>query len=193
MRALRTALSRAFEGEVLAARSFGALLLVSGVGAIVAAWGDLWTTCGALDPTCERRSAAAGLLSIAAAFATAGGIAVLVQTRRRGERAHPVSALYPWGLAILMAGGFFLVWTRIPTWTCDVGRFDPTLRLCLKASSRTTPTSHLPLKVGILVLGLVAGAIVGSLPRWVRILAPATALVWLFGIGWVLLDTMVWR
>jgi len=193
MRSLRRALSEILAEDLLAARTVGGLFVVTAVSFIAASWGDLWLRCGALYGLCVRRSASAALVCILSVLMLAAGLGILVQTRRRYHREEQASSHYSWGLGILMAVGLILVSTRIPTWTCHVGHFDTTLKRCLTPGSRTDPTSYATLKGAILILGLAAGGIVGSLPNRVRILAPATALVWLFGVGWLLLDTMVWR
>lgn len=81
--------------------------------------------------------------------------------------------------------------TRLPSFTCEVGHLDPNVRLCIEASGRfSEPSNWIWLKALIAILGLMIGIVLRK-PGWVYLAAPLAAIAWLFGFGWLLLDTVV--
>jgi hypothetical protein len=110
---------------------------------------------------------------------------------------HPASAVDPQGssryvlaLGALLALGCIFVAGRIPAFTCDRGRFDDVLVLCMHPPSTSEPTSWLLLKKAVVVLGLLGGIVVSVRPRNVKVTAPVAVAVWGAGFGWLIVDTM---
>lgn len=86
-----------------------------------------------------------------------------------------------------------LLAARIPAFTCDRGRFDELLELCMHPPTTSAATSWLLVKKAIVVVGLVGGMVTAARPRGVRLSAPApaAAAAWGGGAGWTVVDTMV--
>ncbi len=81
--------------------------------------------------------------------------------------------------------------TRLPSFTCKVGHLDENFRLCIEASGRfSEPSNWIWLKALIAILGLMIGIALRR-PRRVYLAASLAAIAWLFGFGWLLLDTVV--
>jgi hypothetical protein len=94
-------------------------------------------------------------------------------------------------LVILFSAGVAVAATRLPSFTCKVGHLDANVRLCIEASGRfTDPSNWIWLKALIAILGLMIGIALRK-PRRVYLAAPLAAIAWLFGFGWLLLDTVV--
>ena len=176
------------EGKV-AGRVFGVTLLVSAVALIGVSWDDIWRVCNMVSGPCVERSAGATLLSISSLAAIVWGVEILVRIRRR-----PVDLLgssrYVLGLGALLCLGCIFVAGRIPAFTCELGRFDDVLVLCMHPPSTSEPTSWLLLKKAVVVLGVLGGIVVPLRPRSVKVTAPVAVAVWGAGFGWLIADTM---
>ncbi len=183
---VRSEISR--EGA-LAARVFSLTLIGSAVAMIGLSWDDVWHVCNSVYGPCVERSAGAMLLTMGSTAAIAWGVGILVRLRRR-----PVdpagSARYVWALGALVALGGIFIAGRIPAFTCDRGRFDDVLTLCMHPPSVSDPTSWLLPKKAIVVVSLLAGVLVSVMPRSVRLTAPMAVAVWSLGFGWLIVDTM---
>jgi hypothetical protein len=72
-----------------------------------------------------------------------------------------------------------------------VGHLDPNFRLCIEASGHfSTPSNWIWLKALIAIVGLMIGIALRQ-PKRIHLAAPLAATAWLFGLGWLLLDTVV--
>ncbi len=176
------------EGK-LAGRIFATTLLVSAAAMIVASWDDIWRVCGEVAGPCVERSAGAMILTIGSVAATAGAVGILMRIRRRPVDPEG-SSRYVWALGALVALGGIFIAGRIPAYTCDRGRFDDVLVLCLHPPSVSDPTSWLLLKKAIVVVALAVAFVVSIRPKLVKVTAPVCVTVWAVGFGWVLADTM---
>jgi hypothetical protein len=174
----------------LAGRVFAAVLIGSGVVLAVAAWEDLWRRCGAIEGRCAERAAAAGLLTIVAALAVVGGVATWIRVGRRPQDPEG-SSRYAWALGAVFAIGMILVAARIPGFTCERGRFDEALELCMHPPSTSEPARWLLVKQAIVALGLLGGLAIALTPRLVRIWVWVAVAAWIAGAGRVVLDTLV--
>ena len=174
----------------LAGRTFSVVLVGSAVALVVGSWDELWRRCGAVEGRCVERAASAGLLTILSAFAIVIGVGIWLRVRRR-----PVdpdgSSRYVWALGVVFAIGLVLVAARIPAFTCERGRFDDALELCMHPPSTSEPTSRLLLKQAIVVAGLLGGVVIATRPRLVRLSVVLTVAAWLLGVGWTVIDTLV--
>jgi hypothetical protein len=175
----------------IAAWTIAGLLAITGVATIVAAWDEVWQICGdELRGECVSRSSAAILASGAATVAVLAGIVIAVRTRRRSVDAEG-SSRWVWLLGAMTVVGSIVIVGRIPAFTCDVGRFDELLGLCLHPPDTSEPTSWIAVRISVVVIGAVLGVLVATRPRWIRITAPLAAAVWLGGFGWLIADTLV--
>jgi hypothetical protein len=152
---------------------------------IVAAWPDVWALCPSGAEPCVHRAAAAGLTTIVSLIVIGVAVAIWINVRRRPVAGGGPSG-YRWGLGALFAGGLVLASKQIPPWTCAVGRFDDVLHACVTLHARTEPTDWLPLKAGLIALGLLGGATIGLLRRWVGLSALVAAVGWIGGVVWLL-------
>jgi len=175
---------------LLAARVFALTMIVSAIVLVGVSWDDIWRVCNAVLGPCVERSAGAMILSMCSLGAITWGAGILLRVRRR-----PVdpagSSRYVWALGALVALGCIFIAGRIPAFTCDRGRFDDVLTLCMHPPSTSEPASWLLLKEAIVVLGLAGGAVVAARPRNVGATAPVAVAIWGVGFGWLLVDTMV--
>jgi hypothetical protein len=174
----------------LAGRILAVTLIASAVAMIVVSWDDIWRVCDEIVGPCVGRSAGAMLLAMCSLAAIAWGVWIFVRTRRR-----PVdpdgSSRYTWALGALLSLGCIFVAGRIPAFTCDRGRFDDVLVLCMHPPSTSDPTSLLLLKKAIVVIGLLGGVAVATRSRNVRVTAIVAVTVWAIGFGWLIVDTLV--
>jgi uncharacterized membrane protein len=172
-----------------AGRVFALTLLVSAVALIAVSWDDIWRVCNAVSGPCVERSAGATILSISSLAAIVWGVGILVRIRRR-----PVDPLgssrYVVGLGALVCVGCIFVAGRIPAFTCERGRFDDVLVLCMHPPSTSEPTSWLLLKKAVVVIGVLGGIVVSLRPSNVKVTAPVAVAVWGVGFGWLIIDTM---
>jgi hypothetical protein len=173
-----------------AGRVFAVTLLVSAVALIGVSWDDIWRVCNAASGPCVERSAGAVILSMFSLAAIAWSIGILVRTRRRPVDPQ-ASSRYVVALGALLSLGCIFVAGRIPAFTCDHGRFDDVLVLCMHPPSTSEPASWLLLKKAVVVLGLLGGILVSARPRNVRVTAPLAVAVWGIGFGWLILDTLI--
>ena len=174
---------------LLAGRVFAVTLLVSAVALIWVSWDDIWRVCNAVSGPCVERSAGAIILSMCSLGAIVWGVGILIRVRRR-----PVDPLgssrYVLGLGALVCLGCTFVAGRIPAFTCDRGRFDDVLVLCMHPPSTSEPTSWLLLKKAVVVLGVLGGILVSLRPSNVKLTAPVAVAVWAAGFGWLIVGAM---
>src|SRR3954464_5122987 len=176
------------EGRI-AAWTLAGLLALNGVATIVAAWDEVWQICGdELRGECVSRSSAAILASGAATVAIIAGIVIALRTRRRTVDPEG-SSRWVWLLGAMTVVGSIVIVGRIPAFTCDVGRYDELLGLCLHPPDTSEPQTWMAARIAIVVMGVVLGVLVAVRPRWIRFTAPLAAAVWLGGFGWVIADT----
>jgi len=173
----------------LAGRIFAVTLLVSAVVMIVVSWDDIWRVCGEVAGPCVERSAGAMILTMCSVAAIAWGAGILLRLRRRPVDPEG-SSRYVWALGVLLALGGIFIAGRIPAYTCDRGRFDDVLVLCLHPPSVSDPTSRLLLKKAVVVVSLIVAVPVSVRPRNIKVTAPLSVAVWAVGFGWLLADTM---
>jgi hypothetical protein len=174
----------------LAGRTFSIVLIGSAFGLVAASWDELWRSCGEVVGLCVERTAGAVLLTILAVFAFIAGIGIW---RRVGRRVVDPdgSSRYIWALGLLFAVGLALIAARIPAFSCDRGRFDELLELCMHPPTTSAATNWLLMKKAIVIVGLLGGATIAARPSGVRLSAPAAVLAWAGGAGWTVVDTMV--
>jgi hypothetical protein len=172
-----------------AGRVFAVTLLVSAVAMIVVSWDDIWRVCGVVAGPCVERSAGAIILALCSVAAIAGAVAILLRVRRRPVDPEG-SSRYVWALGVLVGLGGVFIAGRIPAYTCDRGRFDDVLVLCMHPPSTSDPASLLFLKRAVVVGALAAAVVVSIRPKLVKVTAPVCVAVWAVGFGWVLADTM---
>jgi hypothetical protein len=178
------------EGRI-ATWTIAGLLILTGIATIATAWDEVWQICGdELRGECVSRSSAAILASGAATIAVLAGIAIAVRTRRRTVDPDG-SSRWVWLLGAMTVVGAVVIVGRIPPFTCDVGRFDELLGLCLHPPDTSEPRAWMAERVGVVVIGVVLGVVVAMKPRWIRVTAPIAAAVWLVGFGWLIADTLV--
>ena len=173
----------------LAGRIFAVTLLVSAIVMIVVSWDDIWRVCGEVAGPCVERSAGAMILTMCSVAAIAWGAGILLRLRRRPVDPEG-SARYVWALGVLVALGGILIAGRIPAYTCDRGRFDDVLVLCLHPPSVSDPTRWLLLKKAVVIVSLTVAVLVSVRPRNIKVTAPLSVAVWVVGFGWLLADTM---
>ena len=188
-RGARVVLTEISPEGAFAGRVFAVTLLVSAVALIGVSWDDIWRVCNAVSGPCVERSAGAIIISMCSLGAIAWGVGVLVRIRRRPVDPES-SSRYVLALGALLSLGCIFVAGRIPAFTCDRGRFDDVLVLCMHPPSTSEPTSWLLLKKAVVVLGLLGGILVSVRPRNVRVTAPVAVAVWAAGFGWLIVDTM---
>lgn len=174
----------------LAGRAFALVLVASGVALTIASWDDLWRRCGAIEGRCVERAAGAGLLTILAAIAVVGGVATWVRIGRRPVDPEG-SSRYVWGLGVVFAVGMILVAARIPGFTCERGRFDEALELCMHPPSTSEPARWLFVKQAIVAVGLLGGVAIALTPRLVRLGVVLAGAAWLAGTGRVVFETLI--
>ena len=175
---------------LLAGRVFAVTLVVSAVAVVAASWDDIWRVCNEVAGPCTERSAGAIILSLASLGAAGWGIGILFRTRRRPVDPEG-SSRYVWALGVLLALGAVFLASRVPAYTCARGEFDEVLVLCQHPPTTSEASSWLLYKRAIVVVGLLAAVVVAARPRWVRLTAPLSVIVWAAGFGWLIADTMV--
>jgi hypothetical protein len=186
----RVALSEISADGLLAARAFAVTLVVSGVAMVAVSWDDIWRVCNEIAGPCTERSAGATILSLASVGAIVWGIGIVLRTRRRPVDPEG-SSRYVWALGVLLALGAVFLASRVPAYTCARGEFDEVLVLCQHPPTTSEASSWLLYKRAIVVVGLLAAVVVAARPRWVRLTAPLSVIVWAAGFGWLIADTMV--
>jgi hypothetical protein len=171
-------------GRIAGYTTAGCLVVTSGAF-LVASWDDLVCT-----SSCRFSPGLAALVYFVAVPIGLVGIAIARRVSRR-----PIQSDGPtnWtlSLVILFSGGVAVAATRLPSFTCEVGHLDQNVRLCIEASGRfSEPSNWIWLKALIVILGLMIGIALRR-PRRIYLAAPLAAIAWLFGFGWLLLDTVV--
>ena len=174
----------------LAGHTVSGVVVVSGLAFIVASSDELWRRCDGASEACGTSAAAAGLVTLFSIGLVAAGVILERRLRRRpvdpSGSAHLVSAL-----GVLFALGLLLIAWRIPAFTCERGRLDEVLELCMHPPSTSEPTSWGLWKVGAAVFGLAGGVVIALRPRWARLSAPLAVLAWIGGAGWLMMDALV--
>jgi hypothetical protein len=169
-----------------------AAVFVATAATLLVVWAEpLWRPCREVESPCARRAAAAGLVSIGALVLLVAGIVIPIRLRRR-----PVtpggSARYVWWLGSLFALAVCIAAWKIPAFTCERGRFDELLGLCMHpagSSTRSSPPDRwVAMKDALVGLGLVGGLAIVLVPRWARVTAPVCALTWFGVLAWALGD-----
>jgi hypothetical protein len=180
------------EEGLLAGRTIALVLVASGVGLAAVSWNDLWRRCDYVAGRCAERAAGAGMLTMLAVVFVVSGIATWRWVGGRPVDPEGSSRLAR-GLGVLFGLGLVLVAVRIPAFTCEVGRFDSVLQLCMHPPTTSDPTSWLLLKKVVVGVGLLGGALIAATPRRVRLWIPVSVTAWVLGAGWVMLDALVLR
>jgi hypothetical protein len=171
-------------GRIAGYTTAGCLVVTSGAF-LVASWDDLVCT-----SSCRFSPGLAALVYFVAVPIGLVGIAI---ARRVSWRPIQSDGPTNWtlSLVILFSGGVAVAATRLPSFTCEVGHLDQNVRLCIEASGRfSEPSNWIWLKALIVILGLMIGIALRR-PRRIYLAAPLAAIAWLFGFGWLLLDTVV--
>lgn len=166
------------------------ILVVTGVGVIVASWGALWQRCGQIAGECVSRAAGAALLTMASMVGVGVGIGIWWRIRRRPVKSSG-SSRYAWAIGLLFAFGLVLAASRIPAFTCERGRFDNVLELCMHPPTTSEPARWMFVKEAVVGMGLLGGVAIVARPRWIRVTAPLGALAWFGGAGWVVVETLL--
>ena len=175
----------------IAAWTIAGLLALTGLATIAAAWDEVWQICGdELRGECVSRSSAAILASGGATVAIIVGIVIAVRTRRRSVDPEG-SSRWVWLLGAMTVVGSIVIVGRIPAFTCDAGRYDELLGLCLHPPDTSEPQTWVAERIAVVVVGVAVGLVVAMKPRWIRVTAPIAAAVWLVGFGWLIADTLV--
>lgn len=160
-------------------------LVVTSAAFLVASWDDLVCT-----NNCRFSPGLAALVYFVAVPIGLVGIAIARRVSLRPTQSDG-SANWTLSLVILFSGGVAVAATRLPSFTCKVGHLDQNFRLCIEAGGRfSEPSNWIWLKALIAILGLMIGIALRR-PRHVYLAAPLAAISWLFGFGWLLLDTVV--
>jgi hypothetical protein len=171
-------------GRIAGYTTAGCLVVTSGAF-LVASWDDLVCT-----NNCPFPPGLAALVWFIAVPISLVGIAIARRVSLRPTQ-HDGPTSWTLSLVILFSGGIAVAATRLPSFTCKVGHLDANVRLCIEASGRfSEPSNWIWLKALIAILGLMIGIALRQ-PRRVYLAAPLAALAWLFGFGWLLLDTVV--
>lgn len=166
------------------------VLVVSGIAVIVAGWDELWRRCGASSEGCTTSAAAAALATFGAVAAIAAGGWLWWRIARRPV--HPEgSSRFVLGISALFALGLLLLAWRIPAFTCERGRFDEVLELCMHPPTTSEPVRWFLLRLACVTLGLAGAVAIALWPRWVRLTAPLAVIAWAGGLGLFLSQTLL--
>jgi hypothetical protein len=185
--------SRQFIPEISPAGRLSALvtagcLVVTGAAYLIESWDEF--TCDPSFLPCAQLAGRAGLISILALFAVIIGVGIALTVRLRPVDETGGSG-WTWSLGFLFALGVLDAVTRLPSWTCPGGmHLDALAQLCINQATRFDAASWLWLKRLIVIAGLAVGFTVIPRPRWTFVTAPIAGLTWLFGFGWLLVDTV---
>jgi hypothetical protein len=176
------------EGRI-AGLTISAVLVVSGVAFIAAGWDELWRRCGGSSEGCVTSAAAAGIVTLFSIAAIGAGAWLWLRVVRRPVDEEGSSRLVL-GLATLFAVGLLLLAWRIPAFTCERGRFDEVLELCMHPPTTSEPIRWTLLKLACASFGVAGGVAIALWPRWVRLTAPLAVLAWGAGAGLLLSQTL---
>lgn len=174
----------------LAGHTISAVLIVSGLAFIGASSDELWRRCAGADEACATSAAAAGLVTFASIGAIVAGVVLELRVRRLPVDPEGSARLVGL-LGALFAAGLLLVAWRIPAFTCERGRFDEVLELCMHPPSTSEPTSWGLLKTATTLLAVGGGITVALRPKWSKASALLAVAAWIAGAGWLMLDTLV--
>lgn len=175
----------------MAARTVAALLILTGLGIVAASVDELTRRCGdEIAGECVSRSSAGVLLTAMSVVLI--GLAVVIWRRvsRRPTDAYG-SVRYVWALGSMFTVASIVLASRIPAFTCDRGRLDDLLDLCMHPPTTSEPHRWLLAKQAMVAVAIVGGIAIGARPRWVRVTAPITAATWLGAMGWLVVATLV--
>ncbi|MEO8476087.1 MAG: hypothetical protein ABI572_03420 [Actinomycetota bacterium] len=165
-----------------------ACLLVAGAGFLLASWDEL--TCVG-DSICANKAAVAALVSIGCLIAIGwSGWRGWQILRNPGDEIPDGPA---WGLGSLFTAGMIATALLIPVARCSEGvHLDRIFRLCIEGTTRLAAVDQTWLKWLVAVVAVAGGGAVIWMRRWLMGRTVVAVLVWGFGIGWLLRDTM-WR
>ncbi|HEU4355529.1 MAG TPA: hypothetical protein VFT27_08070 [Actinomycetota bacterium] len=177
------------EGRV-AGLTLAGVLVVSGIVVIVAGWDELWRRCSASSEGCATSAAAASLAALGSVAAIVAGGWIWWRIGRRPV--HPEgSPRFVVGIAVLFALGLLLLAWRIPAFTCELGRFDEVLDLCMHPPTTSEPVHWSLLRLACVTLGLAGGVAIALWPKWIRLTAPLAVMAWAGGVGLFLSQTLL--
>ena len=176
----------------LAALTVAVLLVLTGLGIAGASWDDVWERCGQIAGECVSRASSAVIVVASAVVMVGFGIVVARRLPRRPVDADGSSA-WVWALGTMFAVASFVIASRIPAFTCARGRLDDLLDLCMHPPSTSEPQRWVLAKQAIVVAGAIAAVAIVARPRWARVTGPATAIVWLGAMTWLVVETLVVR
>src|SRR5437868_4865840 len=173
----------------IAAYTTATCLILTGGAFLYFSWDEL--TCDPTRPLCAGFTPALGfLISVAAAAALVGGVAIGVVVRRRPVAAEGYSS-WTYALSTLFVLGTLAVVGLLPVFTCPAGtHLDALAGLCINRSTRFDAAHWVWLKWLITIAGLGVGVTLVHRARWIFVTAPVTAAVWVFGFGWLLTQTV---
>ena len=162
--------------------TFAGVLVVSGIVVIVAGWDELWRRCSASSEGCTTSAAATALAVIGSVAAIVAGGWIWWRIARRPV--HPEgSSRFVVGISVLFTLGLLLLAWRIPAFTCERGRFDEVLDLCMHPPTTSEPVRWSLLRLACVTLGLAGGVAIALWPKWVRLTAPLAVIAWAGGVG----------
>ena len=174
----------------IAGHTMSGVLVASGIAFVVASSDELWRRCSDTGGTCGTSAAAAGLVTLSSVALIVAGVVLERRVRSRPVDPEGSSRLVA-GLGVLFALGLLLVAWRIPAFTCDRGRFDEVLELCMHPPSTSEPTAWGWVKASVALLGIGGGVAIGLMPRWAKVTAPLAILAWIGGAGWFMVEALV--
>jgi len=174
----------------LAGRTCALVLIGSSLALIGLSTDELWRRCGVAAARCVERAAGAGLLTLVSVTSLVFGVGMWRRVQRRAVDPEG-SSRYVWALGVLFLAGLALVAAQIPSFTCDRGRFDGVLRLCMHPPTTSEPVSWALAKAAVLLVGIAGGVLIAGRPRFARFSRLASIAAWIGGAGWVAVDALV--
>ena len=171
----------------IAAYTTALAFALGGLAYAIASWVTL-----ACTQRCEVAPAFGGLVLLLAVPVTLVGVAIAGTVRLRAADPEGTST-WTWWIGILFAVGAALTVTRFPSLTCPASfHLDANFGICIgpHGVGRLDPRSWIWLKMLITVGALALGYLMARASRSVWLTATIAALVWFFGLGWLLLDTL---
>jgi hypothetical protein len=159
---------------------------VTGLAYLVATTDDALCT-----RSCSMSPSFSSLVWMAAAAVTALAAAILWSVHARPVEPDGETG-WMWGLCALFVLGTWLIVGGFPTRTCPAGvRLDTNFDLCIDvARARRFAATNRAMPKDLAMLGtLVIGLTAVRWRRGVAVGAPIAAATWLFGVGWLLVDT----
>lgn len=189
MRAPATEISA--EGRIAGWTTAG-VFVATAATVLVVWWEPLWRRCREIEGPCVRSSATAGLLALGAIALMTSGAAIAVRVGRRPVEPG-ASDRYVWWLGALFALALVVASWKVPSFTCERGRFDTLLERCMHPPTTSAPARWIDAKNAMLGAGLVGGIAIAFVPRWVRATAPVVAVSWFGVLGWIVADELARR